>query len=264
MSERHPHGQATAEIVDEHILHIVMDRVEKKNSFTPKIIIEISEHLTRLDEDPDLWVGVISFAGDHSSGGLDMPLFFGPDADRTALDRGVGVDPFGLRQRLRKPLVTAVQGITYTAAIEMALAGDIIISAEDAKFSQIEPRRGLTALGGATIRYVERAGWGNAMLHLLTGDVFDAAEAYRIGLVQEVVPVGRQVERALEIAREIARCAPIAVRETIANARIAILDGEQAAIDDMPRVRREFMKSEDITEGIASFRERRDARFTGR
>lgn len=260
----HPHGEATATVVDGHILHVVMDRVEKKNSFTPKIIGEISDHLTRLDEDPELWVGVLTFAGDHSSGGLDMPLFFGPDADRAALDRGAGVDPFGLRRRLTKPLVTAVQGITYTAAIEMALAADIIIAADDATFSQIEPRRGLTALGGATIRYVERAGWGNAMLHLLTGDVFDAAEAYRIGLVQEVVPAGQQKERALAVARAIAACAPIAVRETIANALIGVREGEQAAIADMPRVRRAFLASEDLAEGLASFRERRDARFTGR
>src|SRR6185312_10983077 len=119
------------------------------------------------------------------------------------------VDPFGLGRRLGKPLVTAVQGITFTIGIEIALAGDIVVAASDARFCQLEPKRGLAPLGGATVRYVQRAGWGNAMYHLLRADEFDAAEAYRIGLVQEVVEPGAQVDRAIELAREMLQCAPL-------------------------------------------------------
>ena len=191
---RHPHGQVRTTVVDDHVLHMTVDRVEKKNAFTPKITRELGAALTRLDEDPDLWVGALSFAGEHTTAGLDMPLFFGPDADRGQPDGPEPVDPFGLRRRLTKPLVSAVQGITFTIGIEIPLAGDIIVAASDARFCQLEPKRGLAPLGGATIRYVQRAGWGNAMYHLLTADEFTAAEAYRIGLVQEVVEPGRQVE----------------------------------------------------------------------
>src|SRR3954451_22641909 len=134
-----------------------------------------------------------------------MPLFFGPDAEPGPPTDAV--DPFGLERRLTKPLVTAVQGITFTIGIEIALAGDIVVAASDTRFCQLEPKRGLAPLGGATIRYVQRAGWGNAMYHLLRADEFGADEARRIGLVQEVVAPGEQVARALELGRQIAACA---------------------------------------------------------
>src|SRR3954453_3920763 len=83
-AESHPHGQVTTEVVDDHILVMTVDRVEKKNAFTPKISGELAAAYTRLDDEPDLFVGVLTFAGDHTTAGLDMPLFFGADADVTA------------------------------------------------------------------------------------------------------------------------------------------------------------------------------------
>src|SRR5437764_14433247 len=205
--DRHAHGQVDTEVVDGRILVMTVDRVEKKNAFTPKISSELAAAYTRLDEDPDLFVGVLAFAGDHTTAGLEMPLFFTEEARREAARRQAEqpsepVDPFGLGRRLSKPRVTAVQGITFTIGIEIALAGDIIVAASDARFCQLEPKRGLAPLGGATIRYVQRAGWGNAMYHLLRADEFSAEEALRIGLVQEVVEPGRQRDRARELARE--------------------------------------------------------------
>jgi enoyl-CoA hydratase len=262
--ERHPHGQVSSEVVDGHILLVTVDRREKKNALTPKIDTELAEAFTRLDDDGDLWVGVLTFAGDHTTAGLDMPLFFGADAGSEAPERPERVDPYGLGRRLTKPLVTAVQGITYTVGIEIALAGDIVVAASDTRFCQMEPKRGLPPLGGATFRYVQRSGWGNAMYHLLRADQFDAAEAHRVGLVQEVVEPGRQADRALELAREIASCAPLALTHTIANARLAVDQGEPAAIAAIPEMSRTATESADFQEGIASFVERRPAKFTGR
>lgn len=261
-TERPPHGQVSTEVVDEHILHIMVDRVEKRNAFTPKIARELAEALTRLDEDDALWVGALTFAGAHTTAGLEMPLFFGPGAAERPRE-GL-VDPYGLRRQLTKPLVTAVQGMTFTIGIEIAMAGDIIVAASDTRFCQMEPRRGLAPLGGATIRLPRRAGWGNAMYHLLRADEFDAAEAYRIGLVQEVVAPGEQTNRALELARDIALCAPLAVRATIANARLAAESGQAAASAALPGLSKELMASSDFREGITSFTERRAARFEGR
>jgi enoyl-CoA hydratase/carnithine racemase len=222
-AERHPHGEVRTDVVDGHILVMTVDRIEKKNAFTPKITNELSDALTRLDEDPELFVGVLVFAGGHTTAGLEMPLFFSEEAKRDAARRKAAqtseaVDPFGLGRRLRKPRVTAVQGITFTIGIEIALAGDIVVAASDSRFCQLEPRRGLAPLGGATVRYVQRAGWGNAMYHLLRADEFDAAEAYRIGLVQEVVAPGEQIERAIALAREMLQCSPPALVHTNANA----------------------------------------------
>jgi enoyl-CoA hydratase/carnithine racemase len=263
-SDRSPDGRIDVTVFDDHVLLMVVDRVEKRNAFTPTMLLALAQAMTRLDDDPDLWVGVLGFAGDHSTAGLDMARFFGSDADS-----GLGVpddlvDPLALARRVTKPVVTAVQGLTYTIGIELALAGDIVVAADDARFCQLEPKRGLTALGGATFRFVDRGGWGNAMYHLLRADVFDAAEAYRIGIVQEVVPAGTQLDRALELAAELAQNAPIAMNLTKANARRYVDEGEPAAIAALPDVRQAFSGTADLAEGVASFVERRPARFTGR
>jgi enoyl-CoA hydratase len=253
----HPHGEVRTEVLDEHILVMTVDRVEKKNAFTPKITAELSDALTRLDEDPELFVGVLVFAGDHTTAGLEMPLFFGDEAKREAARRkeeqtSEPVDPFGLGRRLRKPRVTAVQGITFTIGIEIALAGDMVVAASDTRFCQLEPKRG------------QRAGWGNAMYHLLRADEFGAAEAYRIGLVQEVVEPGEQVGRAIALAREMLQCSPSALEHTIANARLALDQDQPAAIEAIPEMAAAVQATEDFQEGIASFLERRPAQFTGR
>ena len=104
------------------------------------------------------------------------------------------------------------QGRCYTVGIEYILASEIAVAAEDTVFAQLEVARGIFPLAGANWRFPLRCGWGNAMRHLLTAEEFDAAEALRIGLVQEVVPVGQQRERALAIARRIASRAPLGVQ----------------------------------------------------
>lgn len=147
-NEPHPHGDVHTRVVDQHVLVITVDRVAKKNAFTPRITMGLGAALTRLDDDPELFVGVLSFAGAHTTAGLEMPLFFTPEARAEAArakaeQTAEPVDPFGLGRRLRKPLVTAVQGITFTIGIEIALAGDIVIAASDARFCQLEPKRGL-------------------------------------------------------------------------------------------------------------------------
>src|SRR5213595_3673402 len=134
--DRHAHGQVSTEVIDQRILVMTVDRVEKKNAFTPKISNELAAAYTRLDDDPELFVGVLTFAGDHTTAGLEMPLFFGSDADPGPPTEAV--DPFGLQRRLTKPLVTAVQGITFTIGIEIALAGDNVVAASDARFCQLE------------------------------------------------------------------------------------------------------------------------------
>jgi enoyl-CoA hydratase/carnithine racemase len=93
-----------------------------------------------------------------------------------------------------------VQGICFPLGIELMLAADIVIAASDCRFAQLEVKRGIMPAGGATLRMVERAGWGNAQRYLLTGEEFGAAAALRLGLVQEVVAPGEQKKRALALA----------------------------------------------------------------
>ena len=206
--DRHAHGQVRTEVVDDRILVMTVDRVEKKNAFTPKISNELAAAL----HPPRRRSRAVRRRADlrrrpHHRRVGDAAVL--RSRRRPRRRRADAVDPFGLQRRLTKPLVTAVQGITFTIGIEIALAGDIIVAASDTRFCQLEPKRGLAPLGGATIRYVQRAGWGNAMYHLLRADEFTADEALRIGLVQEVVEPGAQRDRAIELARELLQCAPL-------------------------------------------------------
>lgn len=246
-----------------HVLKIIIDNPAKRNAFVPEMMLQLSAALTLLDEDPDLWVGVLCAVGEHFTAGLDMPKFFGPNA--TARPRPENqVDPFGLVKRCRKPIVTAVQGICYTVGIEMMLAGDIVIAAESTRFCQMEARRGIAPLAGAHFRYIARSGWGNAMYHLMLCDEFSAAEAYRIGMVQEVVPAGQQVERAMAVAAIIASNAPLGIQVTKEAGRKFTDAGEAAAIAAIPEIRARVLNTADAAEGIRSFVERRAAVFQGK
>src|SRR6202011_3363484 len=111
-----------------------------------------------------------------------------------------GRDPWRLDGAWTTPLIAVAHGWCMTLGIELLLAADIRIAAAGTRFTQLEVQRGIYPFGGATIRLPREAGWGNAMRWLLTGDEFDAAEAHRIGLVQEVTEPGKELERAVALA----------------------------------------------------------------
>jgi enoyl-CoA hydratase/carnithine racemase len=128
----------------------------------------------------------------------------------------------------------------------------------------LEVKRGIMATGGATLRMAERAGMGNALLHLLTGDEFGSAEALRLNFVQRVVPAGTQLSEALNMAEAIAAQAPMAVVATRQNVLKAVEDGPQVAMHEFITVQKILSNSEDAKEGVQSFIEKRAARFTGK
>jgi len=263
-TERDPDGRIKLEQRG-HLLLIGIDRPEKRNGFTPKMFSELAAAYTRLEEDPELRVGVLHAEGEHFTAGLDMPKCAPLRKEGRPYIPPTEVDPFGLREPIRsKPIVVALKGISFTVAIELMLAADIAIAADNCRFSQIEVKRGIMAGCGATFRFVERAGWGNAMKLLLTGDEFDAAEAYRLNFVQEVVPAGQELSRAMEIAERISRQAPLAVQATMANARAAATYGWQDAYARIASTQRRLYNTEDAKEGVQSFVEKREARFVGR
>jgi enoyl-CoA hydratase len=247
-----------------HVLLIGLDRAAKRNAFDLPLWNELCAAYGELDRDPELRVGVLHALGDHFTGGLDLAQWSGVFASGAfPLPEG-GIDPLGLvGPRVTKPIVMAVQGICLTIGIELLLATDVRIAASSTKFGQIEIKRAIYPVGGATIRLAREVGWGNAMRWLLTADDFDAAEAHRIGLVQEVVAPGQQLARATAIAETIAAQAPLGVYATIASARLAQRDPEEAARRLLPDLA-PMLASADMQEGLSAFLERRAGKFTGR
>lgn len=248
-----------------NVFLIGIDRPKKLNGFSLKMLRELAQAYTDFEQAPEARVALLHAEGPHFTAGLQLDQV-GPVMQRGEdLWPAGSIDPFSLREPKRsKPLVAAVQGITYTIGIELMLAADVVIAAHDCRFSQLEVKRGIMATGGATLRMAERAGWGNAMRYLLTGDEFDAAMALRFGFVQEVVPAGSQFDKAMQIAERIAAQAPLAVRATLASTRKFAAQGQDAAVAEFRAVQARLSASEDAKEGVASFVEKRAGRFTGK
>lgn len=247
-----------------HVLAIGLDRAAKRNAFDLPLWNHLCLAYGELDRDPELRVGVLYALGDHFTGGLDLvqwaPVF---QAGKFPIPEG-GLDPLGLvGPRLKKPVIAAIQGICFTIGIELALATDLRIASRGARFGQIEIKRGIYPVGGATIRFPREVGWANAMRYLLTADEFDAVEAHRIGFVQEVVD-GAPLDRALALAGVIAAQAPLGVYATLVSSRAALAEAEAAAAARLLPDLSPIMSSEDVQEGLRAFVERRPGQFRGR
>lgn len=270
MSEAIPggnEGSVDCEVRD-HVLLIRINRPNKLNGFTPVMMRGLAQAYTRLEQDDSLRVGVVCAEGKHFTAGLDLPTIAPFMRSGQRLFPLGEVDPFELgmdgHPRRSKPLIVAVKGITYTLGIEMMLAADIVIAADDCRFSQLEVKRGVLATGGATLRMAQRAGAGNALLHLLTGDEFDAQEALRLNFVQRVVPAGQELDEALRVADAISQVAPLAARATIQSVRMSVEQGPLIAAAHFVATQKRLADSEDAAEGVASFKEKRPPKFSGR
>lgn len=173
---------------DSHVLVMGLNRPEKRNAFNVAVLA-ISRALTHYSNATSA-CGPVSWSRTASTSRPGSTLSTWPPyiaAGRSPIPDD-GRDPWRLDGEWTKPVVAPAQGRCLTLGIELLLAADIRIAAADARFAQIEVLRGIYPFGGATIRLPRQTGWGNAMRWLLIGDEFDAAEAQRIGLVQEVAP----------------------------------------------------------------------------
>lgn len=249
-----------------HVLLIGLNRPDKRNAADAALLQEIALAYGRLERDPRLRVGFVFAHGEHFTAGLDL-ADVAPRIGAHGLNlvpEG-GLDPWGLSgPKLSKPVVIAVHGTCLTLGIELMLASDTVVAAASSRFGQIEVSRGILPFGGATIRFPQAVGWGNAMRWILTGEHFDAAEALRIGLVQEVVADGAQYDRGLELATQISRQAPLAVQAALANARLALENGDATAAAALQPELVRLVQSEDAAIGLAAFHTRTVADFLGR
>lgn len=248
-----------------HVFSIGLHREAKRNAFTTTMLAELARAYGAFERDEEAWVAVLFAHGDHFTGGLDLAEVGPAVAAGARLFPDDGIDPLDLfGPRRTKPVVCAVQGICFTIGIELLLACDVAIAAEGTRFAQMEVRRGIMPFGGATLRFPQVAGWSRGMKWLLTGDEFGAKDALAMGLVCDVVPDGTQREAAHALADRIASRAPLAVRATLASARLARDAGRDAAVAALMDSATPLFATDDAREGVMSFLERREARFTGR
>jgi enoyl-CoA hydratase len=249
-----------------HVLLMGLNRPEKRNAFNIELLMQLGRAYEQLERDDELRCGVLFAHGEHFSGGLDLAEV-GP-----AIAEGNLSYPEDARDPWRNdgkpwstPVIAAAQGWCMTLGIELLLAADIRVASSDVRLAQLEIQRGIYPFGGATIRLPREAGWGNAMRWLLTGDEYNATEAHRIGLIQEITQPGAHLDRAVEIADSIAtRSAPLGVRTTLTSAQRALREGHAAAASRLNDDMVSLLRTEDGAEGMMSFIERRAANFTGR
>lgn len=250
----------------DHVFLMGLNRPEKRNAFDLLMYEELARAYGELDRNPELRCGVLFAHGKHFTSGLELDKWTGVfESGRWAIPDGC-IHPLGIdtAERCRKPVVMAVQGICFTIGFELLLAQDIRVASTDARIALLEVKRGIYPVGGGTVRLFQEIGWGNAMRYLLTGDEISAAEAYRLGLIQELTEPGKTLDRAIEIATDISRRAPLGVMAALKSARIAAVDGQNAAMTRLVPDLKPIMKSEDAIEGVMSFIERREANFKGR
>ena len=249
-----------------HVLVIRLNRADKRNAADMQMLEELANAYGELDADPSLRVGLVTADGDHFTGGLDL-ADIAPRLTAAGLNivPDGAIDPWGVQTApVSKPVVVAVKGTCFTLGIELILAADIAVAADNTTFAQLEVQRGILPFGGATLRFASRCGWGNAMRWMLTGDTFNAEQAAGMGLVQEVVDVAHVEARALEIAQRIASAAPLAVSATLRNARLAARATEEAAIAKLQPELVALMQSHDARLAFESYLTKVPPVFEGR
>ena len=250
---------------DGYICLIGLNRADKRNAFDSHMIKQLSEALTCYESDDNLRCALIFAHGEHFTAGLDL-MELQDKWDKGAFDFNDNeIDPWGIGGKLRrKPVVVAVQGTCFTAGIELMLNSDVVIASDNCNFAQMEVQRGIMPFGGATVRFIQAAGWQKAMPYLLTGKAFDAQTADRLNLVSEVVANGEEYERALTIAQEICQAAPLGVQGLLSSAQDVSRSGTAAALANIHSYLPHLFHSEDAKEGAMAMVERREADFKGR
>jgi crotonobetainyl-CoA hydratase len=241
-----------------------LNRPDQRNAVDPDVTRLMNEAMTAFEDDDDLWVGVITGAGD---------VAFSAGADLKAIADGrlaelVDFAPGGfagvVRIAGRKPLIAAVNGAALAGGCEIALACDLIVAAEHARFGLPEVRRGIIAGAGGLQRLVHRIPPCRALELALTGRLIGAAEALALGLVNEVVPREHVLSRALELAEEVAANAPVAVQESRAVMHTSLRASEHDAWRRAEEAWQRVLSSRDAAEGPRAFAEKREPVWEGR
>lgn len=261
---------------EEHISLITIDRPETKNALDMIHFRDLAAAWKTFRGDGDAWVAIVTGVGRNFMSGADLKTFI-PQITmlqkRIAEGEVTEVDGCKLsdstyavlrKVRLYKPVIAAVNGPCVAGGMEMLGGVDIRVATPNASFGVMEPKRGLFAGGGTTVRLPRQLAFPAAMEFLLTAERFPAERALQLGLINEIVPEDELLERAFDWARRITANAPIAVQAT----KESVLQGLGLSLEEAYRFESEMSKkvfqTEDAKEGPKAFAEKRAPEWRGK
>jgi enoyl-CoA hydratase/carnithine racemase len=250
--------------VDGHVARLTLNRPKALNSISHDLDVALADAWDTVDNDPDIWVAVLGAAGERAfCAGADISG--GTEADASRLALGGGLTGIGGPLRiLKKPLIAAVQGYALGGGFELAMCADIIVAADTTQFGLPETKAGILGESGVMHRAIRQLPYRIALAMIMTGERMPAADAFRYGLVNEVVPFERLNDAATAWADKLCAASPLAVQA----AKQAALAGLRGSLENALSTKYEtieaYATSADVKEGRLAFQERRKPTWTGR
>ncbi len=250
------------------VVLVGLNRPFIQNRLDPPTRARLGEVFYQYEHDLSLRALVLFGHGEHFSRGIDVDASqAGIIAGQRAAATTPTIDVLGNTGQARrsKPVVVVVHGDTWNLGHEIYLASDVRVAAANTRFGQDENTHGRFPGGGATVRFVREAGWGNAMRYMLTGDHWSAEESYRMGITQQIAPTpAAALEAGVELARRIAACAPLSIKATLASAHQYVDPVEADALSKLGAQYGALYRTEDFTEGRRAEAEGRPPQYKGK
>jgi len=255
-----PHaGNAVLTDVVDGVLVVTINRPDARNAINTETAVAIGAAMDRLDDDGTLVAGVITGAGGTFCAGMDLKAFLAGERPSIPGRGFAGI----VEQPPVKPVIAAIEGYAIAGGFEIALACDMLVAAEDAKFGLPEVKRGLVAAGGGLVRLPRQAPLRIALEMALTGDIYDAETLQRMGMINRLTEEGGALAAAIELGERIAANAPLALAVTKKVIRQS-LDWPNSQSYDLQR---EFtspvFQTNDAKEGATAFAQKRAPKWTG-
>lgn len=251
----------------DHVLIVTMNRPEARNALSGEMMAIMRDAWDQVDSDPDIRVAILTGAGGAFCAGADLKAMTSQHPGDSFAGGGWDlskIEALLKGRRLTKPLIAAVEGAAIAGGTEILQGTDIRVAGESAKFGVSEARWGLFPLGGSAVRLVRQVPYTVAADILLTGRHLSAAEAKDIGLIGHVVPDGRALDKALELADLIAANGPLAVQAILQTIRDSECIPEEEAFQIDAKLGMAVFQSADAKEGPKAFKEKRKPNFSGK
>jgi enoyl-CoA hydratase len=239
------------------VLVAIMSRPEKRNALNADITAGLDAAMNELEDDPDLWCGVLTGGDEVFSAGADLAAGPGAPTERGGL---VGL----ITRRRTKPLIAAVEGYALGGGLELVLCCDLVVASRSATFGLPEVKRGLMPDFGGAFRISRVLPVNVAREILLTGDPLSAERAERLGFVNMVTEPGSALAGARALAERICANAPLAVREALAVVNAEVGGDERGSWESSHAAHGRLLGTDDVKEGVAAFFERRPPNWTAR